>query len=112
MHYVLFCETIFCVPHILCTFIIYRYGPTFLLGTIFMMGGAIAALHNERREFFFTAIGNGIQNGVSSMYSANLLRSKSPSVFMILICTICSQTNNSVHTQYGIVVLFYQKRVI
>ena len=32
------------------------------------MGGAIAALHNERREFFFTAIGNGIQNGVSSMY--------------------------------------------
>ena len=80
-----------------------------------MMGGAIAALHNERREFFFTAIGNGIQNGVSSMYSANLLRSKSPSmcfVFIILICTICSQTNNSVHTQYGIVVLFYQKRVI
>ena len=76
----------FCVPHILCTFIIYRYGPTFLLGTIFMMGGAIAALHNERREFFFTAIGNGIQNGVSSMYSANLLRSKSH----LLLCVLYS----------------------
>ena len=50
-----------------------------------MMGGAIVALHNERREFFFTAIGNGIQNGVSSMYSANLLRSKSPSIYVFCI---------------------------
>mmetsp|Transcript_14160 Transcript_14160/g.30773 ORF Transcript_14160/g.30773 Transcript_14160/m.30773 type:complete len:418 (+) Transcript_14160:228-1481(+) len=51
-----------------------QYGPTFLLGSAFMMLGAISALHNNRREFYFTAIGNGIQNGVSSMYSANLLR--------------------------------------
>ena len=42
-----------------------------------MMCGAIEALHNERREFYLTAIGNGVQNGVSSMYSANLLRSES-----------------------------------
>ena len=84
-----------------------------------MMGGAIAALHNERREFFFTAIGNGIQNGVSSMYSANLLRSKSHLllcvfcfvVFIILICMIYA-LKLTLHTQYGIVVLFYQKRVI
>jgi hypothetical protein len=38
-----------------------RYGPTFLLGCLFMSLGAIEALHNNRREFFFTAIANGIQ---------------------------------------------------
>lgn len=36
--------------------------------------GAIAALHNTVREFYFTAIGNGIMNGISSMYTANLIR--------------------------------------
>eukprot|EP00985_Skeletonema_marinoi_P001701 scaffold686_cov245-Skeletonema_marinoi.AAC.12 len=51
-----------------------RYGPTFLLGSLFMVLGATEALHNNRREFFFTAIANGLMNGVSSMYSANLLR--------------------------------------
>mmetsp|Transcript_2502 Transcript_2502/g.3918 ORF Transcript_2502/g.3918 Transcript_2502/m.3918 type:complete len:453 (-) Transcript_2502:337-1695(-) len=51
-----------------------RYGPTFLLGSLFMVVGATAAVHNDRREFFFTAIANGLMNGVSSMYSANLLR--------------------------------------
>ncbi len=52
----------------------YRYGPTFLLACLFMAFGAIEGFHNNRREFYFTAIANGIQNGVSSMYSANLLR--------------------------------------
>ena len=51
-----------------------RFGPTFLLASFFMTLGAIEALHNDRREFFFTAVANGIQNGVSSIYSANLLR--------------------------------------
>jgi len=51
-----------------------RYGPTFLIASVFMALGAIEVLHNNRREFFFTAIANGIQNGISSMYSANLLR--------------------------------------
>ncbi|KAK1738917.1 hypothetical protein QTG54_010233 [Skeletonema marinoi] len=51
-----------------------RYGPTFLLGSLFMVVGATEAVHNDRREFFFTAIANGLMNGVSSMYSANLLR--------------------------------------
>jgi len=51
-----------------------KYGPTFLLGGIFMTFGAVAALHNSAREFYFTAIANGIQNGISSMYSANLIR--------------------------------------
>ena len=51
-----------------------RYGLTFLIGSVFMTLGATGALHNNQREFYFTAIANGIQNGVSSMYSANLLR--------------------------------------
>ncbi|KAL7449998.1 hypothetical protein ACHAWC_001991 [Mediolabrus comicus] len=51
-----------------------RYGLTFLMASFFMTLGAIEVLHNDRREFYFTAIANGIQNGVSSMYSANLLR--------------------------------------
>jgi uncharacterized membrane protein YoaK (UPF0700 family) len=51
-----------------------RYGLTFLMAAFFMTLGAIEALHDNRREFYFTAIANGIQNGVSSMYSANLLR--------------------------------------
>ena len=51
-----------------------RYGPTFLAAAFFMTLGAVEVWHNNRREFFFTAIANGIQNGISSMYSANLLR--------------------------------------
>jgi len=51
-----------------------RYGPTFVLASFFMTMGAVSALHNSRREFYFTAMANGIQNGVSSMYSANLIR--------------------------------------
>ena len=51
-----------------------RYGPTFIVASIFMTMGAVAALHNSRREFYFTAMANGIQNGISSMYSANLIR--------------------------------------
>lgn len=51
-----------------------RYGLTFLMAAFFMTLGAVEVLHNDRREFYFTAIANGIQNGVSSMYSANLLR--------------------------------------
>ena len=54
-----------------------RYGPIFVVGSIFPTLGAVAALHNERREFFFTTIGNGILNGITSMYSANLLRTTS-----------------------------------
>ena len=51
-----------------------RYGPTFVIASIVMTMGAVAALHNSRREFYFTAMANGIQNGISSMYSANLIR--------------------------------------
>ena len=51
-----------------------RFGPTFVLASIFMTMGAVAALHNSRREFYWTAMANGIQNGITSMYSANLIR--------------------------------------
>ncbi|KAL7546822.1 hypothetical protein ACHAWF_010158 [Thalassiosira exigua] len=50
------------------------YGGTFMIATVFSLIGSLEALHNNRREFFFTAVSNGIMNGVSSMYSANLLR--------------------------------------
>ena len=51
-----------------------RYGPTFVVASIFMTMGTVAGLLNSRREFYFTAMANGIQNGISSMYSANLIR--------------------------------------
>lgn len=51
-----------------------RFGLTFVIGSIFAALGAFDGVHNNRREFYFTAIGNGIMNGVSSMYSANLIR--------------------------------------
>lgn len=51
-----------------------RYGPTFIIGSVFSTLGAIAAVENGAREFYFTAIGCGIMNGVTSMYSANLIR--------------------------------------
>ncbi|KAL7528328.1 hypothetical protein ACHAWF_002521 [Thalassiosira exigua] len=51
-----------------------RYGPTFLLGSAFSALGAVSTIYNQRREFFFLAFGNGVMNGITSMYSANLLR--------------------------------------
>ena len=51
-----------------------RYGPTFIIGSIFSTLGAVAAVGNGRREFHFTSVGCGIMNGVTSMYSANLIR--------------------------------------
>lgn len=54
-----------------------RYGPTFVIGAIFSSFGAVAAIFNQRREFYLTTIGNGILNGVTSMYSANLIRTTS-----------------------------------
>lgn len=57
------------------------YAPTFLLGAIFMCVAASLAHAepytpdpNRHRFYFFVALANGIQNGVSSMYSANLIR--------------------------------------
>ncbi|KAL7529531.1 hypothetical protein ACHAWF_005507 [Thalassiosira exigua] len=51
-----------------------RYGPTFLIGSAFSALGAVQVIYNHRREFYFLAIANGVMNGITSMYSSNLLR--------------------------------------
>ena len=56
------------------------YGPTFCLGSLFLLGASLLAAiqhHNNANDFVFylAAIANGIQNGLSSSYSANLIRS-------------------------------------
>lgn len=52
------------------------YGPTFLIGAVFLLTASVfAALEFEARYiFFFVAAANGIQNGIASIYSANLIR--------------------------------------
>jgi len=50
------------------------FGGTFIIGAMFSCLGSVAALQNQRREFYLVAISNGIMNGVSSMYTANLIR--------------------------------------
>lgn len=68
-----------------------RYGPTFIIGSIFSTLGAVAAVGNGRREFHFTSVGCGIMNGVTSMYSANLIRVSSFSgpVTGVCVCSVC-----------------------
>ena len=52
------------------------YGPTFLVGGIFLLLASIlAAMEGEPNHIFcLVAAANGIQNGISSIYSANLIR--------------------------------------
>ncbi|KAL3764452.1 hypothetical protein ACHAW5_000116 [Stephanodiscus triporus] len=53
------------------------YGPTFLLGSLCLFAAAWIADHNRphgRVQYFFAATANGMQNGMSSMYTANLIR--------------------------------------
>ena len=50
------------------------FGATFIIGSIFSALGSVSAIHNSRREFYLVAISNGIMNGISSMYTANLIR--------------------------------------
>jgi uncharacterized membrane protein YoaK (UPF0700 family) len=52
------------------------YGPTFLLGGILLTASSILAALGEQRYFFMlAAAANGIQNGMTSIYSKNLIRS-------------------------------------
>jgi uncharacterized membrane protein YoaK (UPF0700 family) len=56
------------------------YGPTFMIGGIFLLIASLLAAFetNETHSFYlfyFAAAANGIQNGISSLYSANLIRS-------------------------------------
>jgi len=53
------------------------YGPTFILGGIFLLaGGFIASFWEEYGvvAYWFGAAASGIQNGIASRYSANLIR--------------------------------------
>ena len=54
-----------------------RYGPTFLFGSFLMALSATRAyLHPDGRSFLYlAAMANGLQNALSSGYSANLIRS-------------------------------------
>lgn len=58
------------------------YGPTFFVGGIFLLTASILAAvdHNLGNDvddfvFYLTAIAKGLQNGLSSLYSGNLIRS-------------------------------------
>lgn len=53
------------------------YGPTFLLGAAFLVLSSILAAFEIQEDcvFFLAAAANGIQNGISSIYSKNLIRS-------------------------------------
>jgi hypothetical protein len=52
------------------------YGPTFLVGGVFLLGGGIVAIFEKSGyiSFFLSAAASGIQNGIASKYSANLIR--------------------------------------
>jgi uncharacterized membrane protein YoaK (UPF0700 family) len=52
------------------------YGPTFLIGGVFLMTASILAALEAHPTyiFFLAAAANGIQNGIASIYSANLIR--------------------------------------
>jgi len=60
------------VPHKLAP----SYGPTFLIGSGFMiLSATFAELNaNGKALFYCAAVANGLQNGMTSMYSANLIR--------------------------------------
>lgn len=53
------------------------YGPTFLIGACFLtISSVLAALgSNENFMFYLAAAANGLQNGISSIYSRSLIRS-------------------------------------
>jgi hypothetical protein len=54
-----------------------RFGPPFLIGALCLsVASVIAALEvgDVNYIFYFAAAANGIQNGVASIYSANLIR--------------------------------------
>ena len=61
------------------------YGPTFCLGGLILLGSSLlAAFHSNSTSmsahwadfvFYLAAMANGIQNGMSSIYSGNLIRS-------------------------------------
>lgn len=53
------------------------YGPTFLVGAAFLVGSSVfsAVERNGNGIFYLASAASGIQNGLSSTYSGNLIRS-------------------------------------
>jgi len=53
-----------------------KYGPTFWLGGTFLLAASLLAAYdyNSRYIFYLVVASNGIQNGIASIYSANLIR--------------------------------------
>jgi len=53
-----------------------RYGPTFLIGAIFLLVASFLDSHGKpsRYVFYLATASNGVQNGIASIYSANLIR--------------------------------------
>jgi len=54
-----------------------EYGPCFLVGSILLViASVLSEIHDTSRGLFYcAAAANGLQNGMSSMYSGNLIRS-------------------------------------
>ncbi|KAL3815540.1 hypothetical protein ACHAXA_004185 [Cyclostephanos tholiformis] len=52
------------------------YGPTFIIGSLCLIAASISAdiKPSGRAHYLFAAMANGMQNGMSSMYTANLIR--------------------------------------
>ncbi len=52
------------------------YGPTFLIGSICLIAALFAAdiKPSGHAQYYLAAAANGLQNGISSIYSANLIR--------------------------------------
>jgi uncharacterized membrane protein YoaK (UPF0700 family) len=53
-----------------------KYGPTFMIGGTFLLAASLLAANElpSRYIFFLVSASNGIQNGIASIYSANLIR--------------------------------------
>jgi len=54
-----------------------QYGPTFLLGALLLASASVIAEEHptSKAYYYLAAAANGLQNGMSSTYSANLIRS-------------------------------------
>lgn len=53
-----------------------EYGPTFILGALFLLLATIFALNfkDSHAVYYWASAANGLSNGITSMYSANLIR--------------------------------------
>lgn len=54
-----------------------KYGPIFMLGGAFLCGASLIAamdIYDTKYAFYLAGAANGMQNGMASLYSANLIR--------------------------------------